>query len=118
MPRIPTGLTWVYNGRHDWRHDGRHDGPADDGVTAGRLTTGVTAVALRRVLRAASHRRRGPHRAPRASVLVNVRDNTKFVETFDNSKIVDVFRPRGHWSSDKARGRAPSFLSARRWTSR
>lgn len=83
MPRIPTGLT-----------SGLTTG-VTTGVTTGRLTTGVTAGGLATGVASGVNivdtvRIESPLRA---NVLVNVRDNTKFVETFDNSKIVDVFKP-------------------------
>ena len=89
MPRIPTGLT-----------AGLTTG-VTTGVTTGRLTTGVAAGGLATGV-ATGVNIADPVRITdtvridsplRASVLVNVRDNTKFVTTFDNSKIVDVFKP-------------------------
>ena len=89
MPRIPMGLT---AGLTTGVTTGVTTGRLTTGVAAGGLATGVaTGVNIADTVRITDTVRID---SPlRANVLVNVRDNTKFVTTFDNSKIVDVFKP-------------------------
>ena len=82
MPRIPIGLT----------------SGLTTGVTTGRLTTGVATGGLSAGVATGAATGVSFADSVRSDALTRVsalaiRDNTKFVETFDNSKIVDVFRP-------------------------
>jgi hypothetical protein len=86
MPRIPIGLT---SGLTTGVTTGVTTGRLTTGVATGGLTAGVATGAATGVTFADSVR---SDALLRASALA-IRDNTKFVETFDNSKIVDVFKP-------------------------
>jgi len=84
MPRIPIGLT---SGLTTGVTTGVTTGRLTTGVSTGRLTTGVATGAATGVSFADSVR------SDALASTLAIRDNTKFVETFDNSKIVDIFRP-------------------------
>ena len=86
MPRIPIGLT---SGLTTGVTTGVTPGRLTTGVATGGLTAGVATGAATGVTFADSAR---SDALLRASALA-IRNNTKFVETFDNSKIVDVFKP-------------------------
>jgi len=86
MPRIPIGLTRGLT-------TGVTTGRLTTGVSTGRLTAGVgTGVATGAATGVSFADSVRSDALTRVSALA-IRDNTKFVETFDNSKIVDVFRP-------------------------
>jgi len=91
MPRIPIGLTSGLT-------TGVTTGRLTTGVTTGRLTTGVATGGLSAGVATGAATGVSFADSVRSDALTRVsalaiRDNTKFVETFDNSKIVDVFRP-------------------------
>jgi|KBSSwiStaDraftv2_1062776.scaffolds.fasta_scaffold292657_2 hypothetical protein len=91
MPRIPIGLTSGLT-------TGVTTGRLTTGVTTGRLTTGVATGGLSAGVATGAATGVSFADSVRSDALtrvsaVAIRDNTKFVETFDNSKIVDIFRP-------------------------
>ena len=91
MPRIPIGLTSGLT-------TGVTTGRLTTGLTTGRLTTGVATGGLSAGVATGAATGVSFADSVRSDALtrlsaVAIRDNTKFVETFDNSKIVDIFRP-------------------------